>query len=316
MKTLKTMEWLVKREFWEYKGMFFWAPVRLGLIMIALLFAIMIYSGGNGISFDGHNVTAVLEHKTEVVTAMANSYIAASVPVFMMLGAMVFFYCLGAMFEERRDRSILFWKSLPVSDQMTVLSKVALALVVAPLISIAVGIITSFLILMIICVVMAFQGFNFFGSLFSNGDFYLTPLRLIGMWPVYVLWAIPTVGWLLMVSAWARSKVFLWAVGMPILGLLVAKMADFVFKLNLDVQWLSHHIVLRVLGGLFPGIWAGFQDGAKQIMINQPEHGADMGSMFSNAWMSLLDAGMWGGVVAGVLMIFAAIKLRRWRDEG
>ncbi len=316
MKTLKTMEWLVRREFWEYKGMFFWAPVRLALIMIALLVGILIYSGGKGMSFDGHNMTAVLEHKAEVVAVMANNYIAASVPVFMMLGALVFFYCLGAMFEERRDRSILFWKSLPVSDQMTVLSKVALALVVAPLISIAVGIITSFVILMMMCVVMAFQGLNFFGVLFSNGDFYLTPLRLIGMWPVYILWAIPTVGWLLMVSAWARSKVFLWAVGVPVLGLLVVKMADFVFKLNLDVHWFSHHIVLRVLGGLFPGIWLGFQDGAKQMVMSQHEHGADMGNMLTNAWMSLADAEMWVGVVAGVLMIFTAIKLRHWRDEG
>ena len=127
---------------------------------------------------------------------------------------------------------------------------------------------------------------------------------------------ITLVGWLLMVSAWARSKVFLWAVGMPILGLIVAKMADYVFKLNLDVSWLSHHIVLRALGGLFPGIWLGFQDDAKQMMMSQHGHGAQMGSMFSNAWMSLQDVGMWGGVVAGVLMIFAAIKLRRWRDEG
>lgn len=316
MKTLKTMEWLVKREFWEYKGMFFWAPVRLGLLMIALLVAIMIYSGGHDMNFNGHNAAAAMEHKAEVVVAMANNYIAASIPVFMMMGALSFFYCLGAMFEERRDRSILFWKSLPVSDAMTVLSKVTVALLVAPLISLAVGIITSFVMLMVICVVMAFQGFNFLGALFSNGDFYLAPLRLIGMWPVYVLWAIPTVGWLLMVSAWARSKVFLWAVGMPILGLIVVKMADVVFKLNLDVAWFSHHIVARILGGLFPGVWVGFQEGAKQMVMSQHEHGADMGSMFTNAWMSLLDAGMWAGVVSGMLMIFAAIKLRRWRDEG
>lgn len=316
MKTLKTMEWLVKREFWEYKGMFFWAPVRLALLMIALLVAIMLYSGGKGMSFDGHNATAVLEHKAEVVTAMANSYIAASIPIFMMMGALAFFYCLGAMFEERRDRSILFWKSLPVSDAMTVLSKVAVALLVAPLISLGVGIVTSFVMLMFICIVMAFQGMNFLGALLSNGDFYLTPLRLIAMWPVYILWAIPTVGWLLMVSAWARSKVFLWAVGMPLLGLVILKMADFVFKLNLDMDWISHNIMARVLGGLFPGIWAGYESGAKGIMINQPQHGADMGSMLSNAWMSLADVGVWGGVVAGVLMIFVAIKLRRWRDEG
>ena len=318
MKTLKTMEWLVKREFWEYKGMFLWAPVRLGLLMIVLLLGIMIYSGGRDMNFhfhDFHDAPQLVEHKAEVVTAIANNYIAASIPIFMMLSALVFFYCLGAMFEERRDRSILFWKSLPVSDTATVMSKVTLALVVAPLISIAVGIVTSFVMLMIVSIVMAFQGMNFLGALFSNGDFYLTPLRLIGMWPVYVLWAIPTVGWLLMVSAWARSKVFLWAVGMPVLALIIVKMADYVFKLNINMDWVSHNIFTRVLGGLFPGIWLTSKDATRIVNMSQFQHGSDMGVTFTNAWMSLTDVGMWGGVVAGVLMIFAAIKLRRWRDE-
>lgn len=315
MKTLKTIEWCVKREFWEYKGMFFLAPVRLGLLMISLLVGIMIYSGGRNMNFNFHDAPQLLEHKAEVVTTIANNYIAASIPIFLMLSVMVFFYCLGAMFEERRDRSILFWKSLPVSDTVTVMSKVSLALVVAPLISIAVGIVTSFVLLMIISIVMAFQGMNFLGALFSTGDFYLTPLRLIGMWPVYVLWAIPTVGWLLMVSAWARSKVFLWAVGMPVLALIIVKMADYVFKLNLDMKWVSHNIVARVLGGLFPGIWLTSQGATTIVNTGQFPHYSDMGIAFTNAWMSLTDPGMWGGVVAGSLMIFGAIKLRRWRDE-
>src|SRR3546814_20822192 len=42
----------------------------------------------------------------------------------VVLGFVVFFYCLGALYDDRRDRSILFWKSLPVSDASTVLSKV------------------------------------------------------------------------------------------------------------------------------------------------------------------------------------------------
>ena len=315
MKTAKTMEWLVKREYWEYKGMFFWAPVRLGLLMIILLVGIMIYSGGRDMNFHFHDAPQLLEHKAEVVTAIANNYIAASIPLFMMLGTLIFFYCLGAMFEERRDRSILFWKSLPVSDTATVMSKVTLALVVAPLISIAVGIVTSFVMLMIVSIVMAFQGMNFLGALFSNGDLYLTPLRLIGMWPVYVLWAIPTVGWLLMVSAWARSKAFLWAVGMPVLALIIVKMADYVFKLNINMNWVSQNIFLRILGGLFPGIWLTSQDATRIVNMGQFQRYSDMGVTFNNAWMSLMDAGMWGGVVAGALMIFAAIKLRRWRDE-
>ena len=50
----------------------------------------------------------------------------------IVLGVVVFFFCLGALFDDRKDRSVLFWKSLPISDQATVLSKVAMALVVAP----------------------------------------------------------------------------------------------------------------------------------------------------------------------------------------
>ena len=57
-----------------------------------------------------------------------------------MLGFVVFFYCLGSLYDERKDRSVLFWKSLPVSDRDTVLSKALSALVVAPTLAIAVGI--------------------------------------------------------------------------------------------------------------------------------------------------------------------------------
>jgi ABC-2 type transport system permease protein len=228
-----------------------------------------------------------------------------------MFGFIAFFYCLGAMFEERRDRSILFWKSLPVSDQMTVLSKVAMALIVAPLISIAVGIAISFVMLFMLCLGLAFHGMNYFGLLLSNPDFYLAPLRLIAMWPIYVLWAVPTVGWLLMVSAWARSKVFLWAVGAPIISLVIAKMADAMFHLNLDIGWFATNVIARILVGLFPGAWTAFDHMTKDGMLVQRLQGSDLDNMFTASWMSLGSPSVWVGVVAGV-----SIKLRRWRDEG
>src|SRR3546814_12295425 len=55
---------------------------------------------------------------------------------FIVLAFVVFFYCLGALYDERKDRSVLFWKSLPVSDAQTVLSKVASAVVVAPVLAV------------------------------------------------------------------------------------------------------------------------------------------------------------------------------------
>ena len=40
---MKTMKWLVRREFWEHKGMFFWAPIiAAGLIVLAVLAATFI----------------------------------------------------------------------------------------------------------------------------------------------------------------------------------------------------------------------------------------------------------------------------------
>lgn len=317
MNTFNTMKWLLKREYWENKGMFFVAPVRLGLVLITLLAAIMIYTQGHSFSVENvHvNVTQATEHQAEIAAIIANNYLSGATPLFVMFGFIVFFYCLGAMFEERRDRSILFWKSLPVSDQMTVLSKAVMALVVAPLIVIVIGIAMSFVMLFMICIGAAFHGLNFFGLLLSDSNFYLTPIRLIGMWPIYVLWAVPTVGWLLMVSAWARSRVFLWAVGAPLISLVVAKMADAMFHLNLDVAWFAKNVVARILGGLFPGAWTTLDQMSRDGMLVHRLQDSDLGNMLSQSWMSLGHPSVWLGVAAGVAMMYAAVKLRRWRDE-
>ncbi len=135
------------------------------------------------------------------------------------------------------------------------------------------------------------------------------------MWPVYILWAIPTVGWLMLVSAWAKSKVFLWAVGLPILGMIIVKMADSMLKLNLDLGWFTQNVVARILGGLFPGAWLASSAISKEALVNSGMHSFDISTMLSISWMSLADVGAWIGVAAGLAMLFAAARLRRWRDE-
>src|SRR3546814_5682810 len=77
-----------------------------------------------------------------------------------VLGFVVFFYCLGALYDDRRDRSILFWKSLPISDTSTVLSKVVSATVLAPIIAVITGIIVGMLQLLILAVTLSFHGVN------------------------------------------------------------------------------------------------------------------------------------------------------------
>ncbi len=330
---MKTMKWLLRREFWENKGSFFWAPMVVALVMLTFVGGTMAYAlakhGGLGDSLvvNGHQMskaamvnTLPLAARVQIADVIANTYLAAAAPLLAVLPVVVFFYCLSALYDDRRDRSILFWKSLPVSDQMTVLSKVVTALCVAPVITIAIGTAVSVLMIAIGLSASTLSGLHLFGLVLSNSSFYLAPFRLIGLLPVYVLWAIPTVGWLLMVSAWARSKVFLWAVGVPVLSLVLAKWANFIMSeymgMTFNVNWFAHNVVIRGLAGLVPGIWLPFAQVDPKTLVNEAQHSVDAGSVFTQSWMTLTQPDVWVGVVVGCAMIFVAMRLRRWRDEG
>ena len=231
----------------------------------------------------------------------------------------VFFYCLGALYDERRDRSILFWKSLPVSDAMTVLSKAVTALCVAPVISIAFAVVASLALLLIGCIAMAIGGVHLGGTILTQPDLYLQPLRLAALLPVYVVWALPTIGWLLLVSCWARTKPFLWAVGVPLITLLLVKWISYTLEnfsgSPLNIMPLAQEIVARLLGGIVPGIWFSFTGGIPPGM-HQNAQGPDVQVLFEASWMTLATAQAWIGALCGAAMIVGAIRLRRWRDEG
>jgi ABC-2 type transport system permease protein len=326
---MKTLKWLVRREFWEHKGSIFWAPIIVGLLMIASIGGTVLFGTFTDkiinaeVEVDGQRTSVSnaiqsfpLEKRAELADAMASTFVAASAPLFLMLTVVVFFYCLGALHDERRERSILFWKSLPLSDQNTVLSKVITALVVAPVITVAVGTFTSVILLLIACTALAVQGVNIFGLVLSNPSFYLTPLQLMGLLPVYALWALPTVGWLLLVSAWARSKVFLWAVGAPLLGLAILTWGAYLLRIDLDLDWVAQHIVGRGLGSLIPGIWLGMEGIPPNLLVDSVKHSVDTNNVFTQSWLTLLGANVWLGALVGGAMIFAAMRLRRWKDEG
>jgi ABC-2 type transport system permease protein len=322
---MNTMKWLLRREMWEYKGMFVWAPIVVGLVMIVFMGISTTHLTTN---LAGTDPSAV-QHQTEMARMMAHAYMASSAPIVLMFSVIVFFYCLGALHNERVDRSILFWKSLPLSDHMTVFSKVVIALVVAPLIVLAVATVTSFVLLMFLALGLAFKGINVFGTVLGEPSLYLSPLTMIGLMPVYFLWALPTVGWLLMVSSWARSKVFLWAVGVPILGIAIIKWADFQFGTEWNVDWFIRNVIGRSLGGLFPGSWMYFEQlrPEKVLSYSQSQESAgvmhttsfqslDLNSILVQSWGTLAAPSVWIGAAAGAAMIFAAIRLRRSRDDG
>ena len=329
---MNTIKWLVKREYWEHKGGFFWAPIWVAAIMTffitATMFTAVAMGSKHGFSrtvVNGVTVSKVTdlsnamtpEQLHEGVIAAAAGYMGVSAPLFLVLAFVVFFFCLGALFDERRDRSVFFWKSLPISDGATVLSKIAIALLVAPLITLAIATLMSLVLLVLGCIAASMTGLHVAGQVFSTSDIYLAPLQLAAMLPVYVLWALPTVGWLLMVSAWARTKPFLWAVGAPLLAGALLSWFNIMFGFGWNTGWFWQHIVGRGLLSVMPGGWF-----AHQGMVNARDVTAgihqnfDMGTILTQSWQAVATADLWVGVAAGAAMIYAAIRLRRWRDEG
>ena len=318
---MNTMKWLVKREFWEHKGGFFWTPLVVGSIItlgtLASAVAGLAFKSKHGMNINGQQVTNLSgvikpEDHARIIDAVSQGYIAASAPLFMVMAVVIFFFCLGTLFDERKDRSVLFWKSLPVSDGETVLSKLAMALVAAPLITLAFGIITSILVLLVAVASAAMTGLNLAG-VFAQPATYLAPFKIAAILPVYLVWALPTVGWLMMVSAWARTKVFLWAVGLPVLTGVLLSWFNAMFDFNWNVEWFWKNIVARGLLSIAPGSWFGFVDPSGGM---PDKHSFDFNILVVQSWKSLASFNAWIGAAIGGVMIYAAARLRRWRDEG
>jgi ABC-2 type transport system permease protein len=326
-----TMKWLLRREFWEHKGSMLWAPVIVAALLVLFVGGTMMYGlvahgmpghmtiNGQTVSHGALAAAMPLESKQMIARIASGMYVAAGSPLFIIMAGVVFFYCIGALYNERQDRSILFWKSLPVSDSMTVLSKAVTALCVAPVISVVLAVATSLALLVLGAIGMAISGLNLVGTLFMQPDLYLQPLRLLALVPVYAVWALPTIGWLLLVSSWAKTKPLLWAVGIPLIALLLTKWISYTLENfagePLNIMREAQHIVGRLLGSVMPGIWFSFTSGVPAA-LRPTEHGADMQAAFEASWMTLATLDAVIGALAGAAMIFAAMRLRRWRDEG
>jgi ABC-2 type transport system permease protein len=323
---------LLRREYWEHKGGFLWAPLIAGGVF--LLLSLMGFGlgemaarrstnsfdlGDSQVQFNGIDFSAIaakmdagdMDKLGKGIDAAL--MMAASWP-FIVLAFVVFFYCLGALYDERKDRSVLFWKSLPLSDSQTVLSKVATAAVVAPLLAIAAALVTMFGFLVVIGLFVMVHGGNPMTMVFGPASPLAVAGQLVAMLPIYALWAMPTLGWLLLCSSWARNKPFLWAIMIPLFAGIFVSWFDLMQLFDLPSAWFWQNIVGRSLLSAVPGSWLTLVD-----LQQSGFQGADsLGSLVAlrTSYATLLTPQLWIGVVAGAAMIFGAIRMRRWRDEG
>lgn len=323
---------LLKREFWEHRGGFFWAPViasaiSIGLSVIALIVgevlaarhAIPMADGGNYSTSEliarvSQEMAAGNIEEAGVIVDVV-SFMSASWPM-LILAFVVFFYCLGALYDERKDRSVLFWKSLPVSDRDTVLSKLVSAVVIAPTLAVLITIATLFVFMSIASVVVLVHGGNPVAMIWGPGSPLATSAKLLASIPVYAIWALPSVGYLLLCSVWFRSKPFVWAILMPVLSGVLVTMFGVMRAFDTDTIWYWKHIVGRLLLSVVPGsnlVYSGYD---LENAFERSGNGLQTLLSPEVAYHAFTTPDLWIGAAAGAAMIFAAIRIRRWRDEG
>jgi len=279
----RRMRWAVRRELWENRSIFI-APLAVGGLTLLGSLISMVHLPAKmraAMSLD-----PVKQHEL----ILQHYFIASGV---MMLTTLVvgIFYCLDALYGERRDRSILFWKSLPVSDLETVLSKMITPLLILPLVAFGVAVIVQGIMLLASSAVLAGSGLSV-AMLWTHAAVLQTwPMLLYHLLTVHGLWYAPVYAWLLLVSAWARRAPFLWAFLPPLAIVAVEKIA-----FNTSYFW--EMLVNRVIGG--PG---GEDYMANSLSMDPLMH-------FKPA-LFFISPGLWIGLAVATAFLVLAIKARR-----
>src|SRR5437762_10822135 len=192
--------WSVWRELWENRSIYI-AP---SIVAAIILFGSFV----GAFHLPGKRRNALLLDPAHRRAAIEIPYDIAAVMLILTAFIVGLFYCLDALHGERRDRSILFWKSLPVSDFTTVLSKAAIPLAILPLVAFAITVCVQLIMVLETGVVLIFHSMSP-GTTWAHVPMFQNWLVLLYGLIAIALWHAPIYGWLLLVSGWARRATFL-----------------------------------------------------------------------------------------------------------
>ncbi|HEY2359287.1 MAG TPA: hypothetical protein VGH86_17690 [Phenylobacterium sp.] len=291
LSTTRPFFWSVRRELWENRSIFIAPLVAAGVVIVGFTLSAI------GMP---HRRLATLALPPEQQTSLvAQPYESAAIAIMLIMALVGMFYSLGALHNERRDRSILFWKSLPVSDRTTVLSKIAVPLLVIPPITFVTVLVTQLVILIESSLILMTNGVPALAPGAPN-PVVQTIVFLYGL-VTLTLWQAPVYGWLLVVSGWARRSPFLWAV-LPPLAICVIE------KLAFNTAHFAHLLGSRIGGGSSEGFTRLPHGTAKDAPI--PVFGLDQldpGRFFTSP-------GLWLGLAFTAACVAAAVWLRRRRE--
>jgi len=303
----KTFQALIKREYWEHRGAMLITPLS-----IAAFFAVLMLLGifNNNVTFSTNDFQInFFEHLPKMAEKFDNANFEEQTKIvhaglytpmiffgFVML-VISFFYTLGSLYDERKDRSILFWKSLPISDTSTVLSKFVAVCVLVPVLYFAVIVLFQLYILLFATVAAWFSGssgISFWAASNLLSVIFNTLMTLI----VVSLWLAPIWAWLMFASSWAKKVAFIWGT-LPILLISIAE--GYLFRSSNFIDMVGERI------------GNGFVILSYNTKILFDDHKFDIGT--GNWYQTFGNMEFWIGLIVSAVFLAGAIYTRRHRDE-
>ena len=278
--------WSIRRELWEHRYIYL-APLAIaGVVLLAFLF--YLFHLPNAV----RTLTTLAPNSQREALAQPFNFAAGAIMAVAFLISI--FYSIDALYGERRDRSILFWKSMPVSDLTTVLSKASIPLAVIPLSAFVITAATQTIMLVLSSLVLLANGLSV-ATLWTQLHLYqVLTILLYHLVTAHMLWYAPFYAWLLLVSAWARRAPFIWGVLPPVaIGLFESS------------AFHSSHFF-----DLINDRYSVGSDTGASMMGDFPFHPG----MHLDPAGFLTAPGLWLGLIAAAIFLAAATHLRRNRE--
>jgi ABC-2 type transport system permease protein len=273
--------WSVRRELWEHRWLYI-APL--------IVAAVSLFGFAIGLIRWQFLVKAGSASLSESLIEGAFNFAVGVLMVTYVVVAVI--YCLEALHGERRDRSILFWKSLPVSDVTTVIAKASIPMVIVPLITLALIVVTQGIMLLAGSAMLLGSGVNVAGLWAQTPLLAMWAAMLYHLLTVHALYYAPIYGWLLLVSCWARRAAFLWA-SLPVVALLIIE------RLVFGTSAFARMLLSRLAGG------------PAAVPYPPPGNMAIQAPTLANLGAFLASPGLWIGLAVFAAFLAAAVWLRR-----
>ena len=281
----RPLYWSVWRELWENRSIYI-APLAVAVVV---LFGFFLSTYGMPERRRG----VLLMDPAKQRALIGEPYDVAAMMLIFTVFIVGVFYCLDALYGERRDRSILFWKSLPVSDLSTVLSKASIPLLILPLVIFAIIVATQFVMLLWSSVVLLTSGLA--GTTWTRFNLLEQSLILLYSLIALALWHAPIYGWLLLISGWARRATFLWAV-LPVIAIQIFE------KITFGTSYFGS-FVKHLLFGFAPDAF-DFQGRCHPTI-------SSLAQLTPERYLS--SPSLWIGLLFAAAFLAAAVRLRRYR---